>query len=235
MSPWFPGSPVPPPELHLPVSSWYMDTGATTHMASDTGLLSTIFNTSIHLSEHVIVGNRTKVPISSHGAASLPNTSFSLSSICIAPSIVKNLVSVRQFTSTNNCSVEFDPYGFSVMDLQTNHVTLRCNSSGDLYPFTQSTSIPHVFSASARSAPSRLLWHQRLGHPGEPALSILVSRNLISHNGLDVSRSLCNSCQLDSHSRLSFRDSSTMSYFPALTYGPLMFLVLRVLSFTLFY
>lgn len=80
----------------MPNSIWYIDTGATIHMASDTGILSSIFNNCSNLLEHVIVGNGSKVHISSHGATCLPNTLFSLSPICVASSIVKNLISVHQ-------------------------------------------------------------------------------------------------------------------------------------------
>lgn len=91
-----PASHVPSLELSLPNSIWYIDTGATTHMASDTGILSSSFNNCSNLLEHVIVGNGSKVHISSHGATCLPKTLFSLSPICVASSIVKNLISVHQ-------------------------------------------------------------------------------------------------------------------------------------------
>lgn len=152
--------------------------------------------------------------------AHLPNTSFILSPTSIAPSIVKNLIYVRPFTRDNSCSVEFDPFDFSGKDLRTKAVTLRCNSSGDLYPFTTppvTSPIPiaaPALSLSARAPPSRLLWHQRLGHPGDPALSILVSRNLIFHNKTDVPSNLCNACQLGKHTRLPFSKSNTFSTYP---------------------
>ena len=53
----------------------------------------------------------------------------------MSPNIIKNLISIRRFTTNNNCSIEFDPFGLSVKDLHTRNVIARCNSSGDLYPF----------------------------------------------------------------------------------------------------
>lgn len=51
---------------------------------------------------------------------------------------------------------------------------------------------PHAFSLSAASHPSsRTIWQQRLGHPGDPALSAFVSRSLISVSQ-SSSSSLCN-------------------------------------------
>jgi hypothetical protein len=52
----------------------------------------------------------------------------------VSPQIIKNLISVRQFTTDNNCSVEFDPAGCSVKDLNSRNVIVRCNNSGPLYP-----------------------------------------------------------------------------------------------------
>ncbi|GJU58960.1 hypothetical protein Tco_1236726 [Tanacetum coccineum] len=70
----------------------------------------------------------------------------------------------------NNCTVEFDAFGFSVKDFLTRHILLRCDSSGDLYPITQPT-IPYALLSVSPST-----WHQRLGHPGEEVLRSLVSR-----------------------------------------------------------
>jgi hypothetical protein len=58
-----------------------------------------------------------------------------LSNVLVSPNIIRNLISVCRFTTNNNCSIEFDPFGLSVKDLQTQSVIARCNSMGDLYPF----------------------------------------------------------------------------------------------------
>ncbi|GKC93103.1 ribonuclease H-like domain-containing protein [Tanacetum coccineum] len=55
-------------------------------------------------------------------------------------------------------------------------VLLRCDSTGDLYPVTAPSPIPHVFLVSQHT------WHQRLGHPGREVLRHLVSNNFISCN-----------------------------------------------------
>ncbi|GJY41124.1 ribonuclease H-like domain-containing protein, partial [Tanacetum coccineum] len=45
-------------------------------------------------------------------------------------------------------------------DFMTRRVLLRCDSTGDLYPVTAPSPIPHAFLVSQHT------WHQRLGHPG---------------------------------------------------------------------
>lgn len=151
LSPWLSNAAVPPSDLPLLDSNWYMDTGATLHLASDSGILRFIFNSRTSTPEHVLVGNGSAVPITAKGHSFIPNTSFSLHNTLIAPSIIKNLISVCQFTKDNSVSVEFDPLGFSVKDLRTRSVIYRCNSTGGLYPFSTSDSSPHALSASAAS------------------------------------------------------------------------------------
>ncbi|GKB25304.1 hypothetical protein Tco_0864705, partial [Tanacetum coccineum] len=46
------------------------------------------------------------------------------------------------FTRDNNCTIEFDAFGFSVKDYLTRHILLRCDSSGDLYPVTKPSTLP---------------------------------------------------------------------------------------------
>ncbi|PZU03064.1 MAG: hypothetical protein DI619_04830 [Francisella sp.] len=36
-----------------------------------------------------------------------------LRDVLVAPALIKNLISVRQFTRDNSCSIEFDAFGFS--------------------------------------------------------------------------------------------------------------------------
>lgn len=75
-------------------STWYMDTGASSHMASDPGILSSLFNSRSNSLNYVIVGNGSTLPITSSGHTMLPNTPYHLSNTLIAPNLVKNLISV---------------------------------------------------------------------------------------------------------------------------------------------
>jgi hypothetical protein len=42
--------------------------------------------------------------------------SLHLNNVLVSPQLIKNLISVRQFTIDNNCSVEVDPSGCSTKD-----------------------------------------------------------------------------------------------------------------------
>ncbi|KAI3690006.1 hypothetical protein L2E82_47980 [Cichorium intybus] len=187
--------------------SWYMDSGASTHLTSDQGKLSSSMTTSPVTS--IFVGNGSSIPIHGFGHASFttPSHSYALKNILFTPSIIKNLLSVRKFTIDNQTSVEFDPSGFSIKDLKTGDLLSRHDSTGDLYPFTTPS------SASALLATSHDRWHARLGHPGAPVLDLLRSKFSISCNKPTTS-SLCNACQLSKHTRLPFYDSQSVTYAP---------------------
>ena len=58
--------------LTLPYPSWYMDTGATSHMTSSNGNFSSYFNLSNH-SSGIIVENGHIIPICGYGHTSLPS------------------------------------------------------------------------------------------------------------------------------------------------------------------
>jgi hypothetical protein len=102
---------------------WIADSGASTHLSANPGILSQprpVFHTP------VIVGNGSHLPITHLGQSAIPSSSrpLYLHNILVAPNIVKNLLSVRHFTTDNSLSMEFDPYGVSVKDLRTRDTLL---------------------------------------------------------------------------------------------------------------
>lgn len=172
------------------------NSGASSHMTFDSGTLAP---SSIRSgSGSVIVGNGAGLEVVHTGSSSLSNNSgsFSLSSVLHVPSICKNLISVRQFTHDNNCSVEFYPWGFCVKDLKTGTLRHISPSSGPLYPF------PAVLgsSFSAVRAPlvvgdkSVSLWHACLGNPGPAVLNLLRLTNSINCCSHALHSFQCTSC-----------------------------------------
>ncbi|GJX96017.1 ribonuclease H-like domain-containing protein [Tanacetum coccineum] len=182
---------------------WYMDTGATSHLSSHTGNLQT---SSLNRNFHsVIVGNGSFIPVTHSGHLQIPNPyrPLHLKNVLVTPNIIKNLVSVRKFTTDNKCSIDFDPYGFTVRDYHTRQTLLRCDSTGDLYPL-------HVAaSAFALLTNNHSLWHQRLGHPGDNVIQTLSSRGLVSYNKQNTQH-LCRACQLGKQTKLPFQRSTSI-------------------------
>jgi histone deacetylase 1/2 len=163
-------------------------------------------------SSQIIVGNGNLLPITHTGTGSLITTTspLHLRNVLLSPALIKNLLSVRQLTRDNPVSVEFDALGFSVKDIHTREVILRCDYDGDLYPV----------SASSSCAPRRPfggvasvdLWHQRLGHPGAAAL-----HSVSIYFPFDCNKSSahsCHACRTGKNVRLPFQSSTSCSYFP---------------------
>ncbi|GAU46841.1 hypothetical protein TSUD_83480 [Trifolium subterraneum] len=111
--------------LSQPDPDWYMDTGATSHMTSTQGNLSSYFNLSKN--NGILVGSGQSIPIRGYGHTSLPppNPPLSLNNVLHAPKLIKNLVS----TGTH---------------------LMRCDSTSELYPIT-STSQNQISQISQHS------------------------------------------------------------------------------------
>ncbi|KAL2940317.1 Retrovirus-related Pol polyprotein from transposon RE1 [Bienertia sinuspersici] len=198
--------------MSLADPNYYMDTGATSHMTNSQGNLSPYFNLSNHVTNAITVGNGSKIPIKGYGHECLNQNTLQLKNVLHVPKIIKNLISVRKFTTDNHVSVEFDPFGFSVKDLQTGSKIVRCNSSGDLYPFLTDRHVPSYTTPSAFAVVSPSLWHSRLGHPGNAILSSLRSSNFIKCN--KASKDVCHSRPLGKLIKTPFTDSLSHTTMP---------------------
>jgi hypothetical protein len=117
------------------------------------------------------------------------------------PDIVRNLLSIRQFTRDNHCSIEFDAFVCSVKDPWTGCLILRCDSSRDLYtisPDLYTISLASPFTAASCSlAVTSTLWHHRLGRSSDSVIAFLRNMSVITCN--KAASSLCHACQLDKH------------------------------------
>ncbi|GJR33817.1 hypothetical protein Tco_1209501 [Tanacetum coccineum] len=133
---------------------WNMDTDASSHLNNFVNSLSEIFSTCMYLFISVGEGHSILVTNTGPSILSTPLKSLHLNNVLITPHIVKNLIFVRQFVRDNNCTIEFDAFDFSVKDFLTCRVLLRCDSTGDLYPVTSPSLIPHAFLVSQHT------WHQ---------------------------------------------------------------------------
>ncbi|KAD6795854.1 hypothetical protein E3N88_06750 [Mikania micrantha] len=198
-------------QLNPPDSTWYMDIGATSHMANTSDNFSSYVNKGIRW--NIIVGDGSKVPIHGlgHQTLSHPFPPFQLKNILHVPNLIKNLLSVRRFTIDNNSFLEFDPYGFTVKDYQTRIPLLRCDNTGDLNPLSFNPS-SKVTSPSAFATISEDLWNQRRGHPGHSILS--SSNKCLDFSSSSVRNKICHSCILGKHIRLPFHNSNSASNLP---------------------
>jgi hypothetical protein len=194
-------------QLAVQNQGWVMDSSASSHMSSTDGILLSRLPPS---TSSITVGNGHTLPITCRGSSILPTSSsnFALRDVLVVPSLIRNLLSVHQFTRDNNCSIEFDALGFSVKDIPSRRVMLRCDSTDDLYTFPATTAA----SPLATLAITTTIWHARLGHPAPSVIDTLRNNSFITCN--KVAQSLCHSCQLGKHVRLPFTHSQTRSTAP---------------------
>jgi hypothetical protein len=81
------------------VTNWVADSSASYHTTPNVGILSSS-HTPL-LSTPIIVGKENILPITSIGDSVLPGP-FHLHNVLVAPHIIHNLLTVRQFTTNNS-------------------------------------------------------------------------------------------------------------------------------------
>ncbi|GKB15687.1 hypothetical protein Tco_0849610 [Tanacetum coccineum] len=164
--------------LNTPEENQYIDTGATSHMASNQGIFSSYFN--IPHRKDVIVGSGHSLPFCSYRHASLSssNPPLRLQTVLHVPNLIKHLIFVRRFTTDNFVTIAFEPFGFDVKDYMMGTPILSCNSTRDLYPLLHSM-LQQASSPSDFTVLSLNLYHYRLGHPGAATLRSLRNNKFI--------------------------------------------------------
>jgi hypothetical protein len=179
------------------------DSGASYHTTPDVGTLSTTHPPHPSLPSSIVISDESVIPITSVGDAVLPGP-FCLRNVLVTPNIIQSILCVRQFTTDNSCSMEFDPFGLSVKDLATRTLLARCESPEPLYTLrlpavSSSTSTPHALTATTSS----ITWHRRLGYPGRDVM-LKLSRSYVISCSRGSFDHLCHACQLGRHVRLPF-------------------------------
>lgn len=98
---------------------WVIDIEATGHVHSDVGILKYVCNNA-YTPNSMFVGNGSAILVTTSGHT---NLSFSntyhplhLQNVLITPNIIKTLIFVCKFTTHNNCFIDFDPFGFTILD-----------------------------------------------------------------------------------------------------------------------
>jgi hypothetical protein len=100
-------------------SDWYVDSGASAHMVNNAGIISSSHPPLSSNPSSIIIGNEATLPVTSIGSHSFSTSQrpLILSNVLVSPGIIKNLIFIHRFTTDNNYSIEFDPFGLSVKDL----------------------------------------------------------------------------------------------------------------------
>lgn len=181
------------------------------------------------------------MPIHSYGSSVFPSPlkphkTLSLNKLLHVLDITKNLLSVSQFAKDNTVFFEFHADYCVVKSQDTKEVLLRGSVGPDgLYTFpclsmdTAKCSSPSIFFTSPDStintifpscnnqmpSKSHNLWHQRLGHPNNHTLKLVLQHCNIStiNKEKDIS-TFCNACCIGKAHRLHSPTSHTIYTHP---------------------
>jgi hypothetical protein len=123
-----------------------LDSGASSHMASQMGLHSLVHSSPS--SSRITVGNNAHLPMTPSSSTSTPTSPSPLHQhiVLINPTLTKNLLSTCALTHDNFVYFEFDPFGFSIKDYRTKKVLLRYGSTGKFYPLRGAHAYLHKHS-----------------------------------------------------------------------------------------
>ena len=189
------------PSISTPhMTSWVIDSGASSHMTGFPSVLTSYRpETSI---PDVRIADGRSCPVLGSGQ-SRATSSLPLQHVLYIPGFPANLLSISAITKALHCGVFFFPHHCVFQDLDTGRrIGLgRENGRGiyELVADSPSTGLQALFalSASSSSLHDSLLWHCRLGHPSFVKLKETLP-------WLHLSEFHCESCELGKHHRSSY-------------------------------
>jgi len=155
-------------------SPWFVDSGATNHVATSLNNLSV--STPYHGHEQVVVGDGKKLPISNVGVSLLkshncPVSIISLSNVLHVPHMKKSLLSVSQLTRDNNVVALFDSTSCVIKDKDSGLVLLRGILRDGLYQL-----VPAFDFAEYKAEPDASLQTSQIVSPSSSPPSIFVNK-----------------------------------------------------------
>ncbi|KAF8396137.1 hypothetical protein HHK36_017750 [Tetracentron sinense] len=112
---------------------WIPDTGASSHMTNNPGILNTVKPYMGH--DKIIIGDGKELSISHVGYALLPTPhgNLPLSNVLLVPKITKNLLSVGQLSDDLSYIFEFSSDGFVIKDKKTGRILATKIKEGGIY------------------------------------------------------------------------------------------------------
>ena len=164
-------------------SKWVVDSGANQHMvAAESRLVDAVDVSNLDLK--VRHPNGTTAHISKIGNVHL-SKSLTLFDVFDVPDFNVNLLSVYKLCKDSRCQVTFNENECLIQDLQSKGMVENGNQSGGHYYLNglptgnieANVCVPNCFI-------SKFTWHNRLGHPAEPALNVLKQRLNITKDPL---------------------------------------------------
>ncbi|GJT73862.1 ribonuclease H-like domain-containing protein [Tanacetum coccineum] len=161
---------------------WIVDSGANQHMTVSAKILSNVVDIS-NLGLTVGHPNGTQALITKIGDLKI-NNEVTLYDVLVVPEYTVSLLSVHKLSRDSKLFVGFDESNCYIQDLKANRTVGIGKQYNGLYFFDVDNACKIVSNnCIASSFVSKILWHQRLGHPADQVLDVLkTSHNLDSHS-----------------------------------------------------
>ncbi|GJZ13898.1 ribonuclease H-like domain-containing protein, partial [Tanacetum coccineum] len=179
---------------------WIINYGANQHLTGSTsGMVNVVDISDLKIS----VGhpNGTLAVISHVGNLKLANNVM-LYDVLVVPGYCVSLLSVNKLIRDSKMFVGFDENKCYIQDLKREKILGTGSESGGLYLFDVNTSNCIGQSNMVMNFHvSKLLWHNRLGHPADQVLSVLKKDLNISYN---TSVPMCEICHRAKQTREPF-------------------------------
>ena len=190
----------------LPTNVWILDTGATSHMCCNPGLMHDIKPLTDSLSVKFPDGNTALVTHS--GSVFLTPLSLVITNVLLIPSFHFNLISIGSLSSQIHSKIFFTATQCLVQDpVQMKELVLG-NFIDGLYQLVSApTPLPVL---SAISPTSMTIWHKRLGHVPPSVISKISSL----HTSNSTCSDHCTICPLAKQCRFPFNTSQSRADSP---------------------
>ena len=189
------------PSISTPhMTSWVIDSGASSHMTGFPSVLTSYRPETSIPDVRIADGHSCHVLGSGQSRAT---SSLPLQNILYIPGFPANLLSISAITKALHCGVFFFSHHCVFQDLDTGRrIGLGRENGRGIYELvvdSRSTGLQAFFalSASSSSLPDSLLWHCRLGHPSFVKLKETLP-------WLNLSEFHCESCEAGKHHRSSY-------------------------------
>ena len=178
---------------------WILDTGASHHI---TGTLSVLANVHSIAACPVGLPNGCSASATMEGDVYLTDTLI-LHNVLFVLGFQCHLISVSHLLADNDCTLQFTSSLCAIQDRSSGTLIGAGERRGGLYYFR---TVPKIHAAAVADLPTFDLWHQRLGHPSERVVKLLLA--IRSSSSKKKLHHVCDVCPMAKQTRDCFPSST---------------------------
>lgn len=140
---------------------WYLDSGASSHMTPDAGILKNVKKTGVN---EIISANNARLSVKVVGDADVDfdGKAVEINGVLHVPELIANLLSISKIVKRGN-TVIFDKDGCNIYN-QQKEIIAGCQEENGVYKLNTKNSKCLYSPAKSFENNEAMLWHRRLGH-----------------------------------------------------------------------